>query len=253
MLKLEITSPVSHENRLSNALYVPQGRDFDVSDVLAGAMARMTGTAMSQFGVQLDERGVATAGFNQFGLSPLTDRTVQSAPFNNCLCLAAVGQNVSTQDSASQLGVFGHFTPGEAFDSQISADIEALVLERMQLLRQQTIEGTRALIVAGGGMDITDPETLTDSTEVYLHTLGLFERAAEVFGIEPQVLQPVFGSHHRYATLHTQERRLVVMPVHRPQMFLPPQVLPVLGRAVEVRQALQTLLSRALPPEKSGS
>ncbi len=107
--------------------------------------------------------------------------------------------------------------------------------------------------VAGGGMDITDPETLTDSTEVYLHTLGLFERAAEVFGIEPQVLQPVFGSHHRYATLHTQERRLVVMPVHRPQMFLPPQVLPVLGRAVEVRQALQTLLSRALPPEKPGS
>lgn len=242
MLTLDITSPVSFEPRLPGALYVPQGRDFDVTDFLRAATARLTGQSAPELGVQTDVHGVATGGMNQFGLSPVTDLPLQSAPFNNCLCIAAVGQSTSPEHRSAQLGVLGHFTPGPGVTPGITRDIESLVLERMRQLRTATQDDTRALIIAGGGLDTTHPDTLADSLEVYFSTLDLLERAAETLGVMPQVLQPVLGSHHRYITLQTQERRLVVSPLLHPLRILPPHILPLLGQAAEVRQRLLALL-----------
>lgn len=243
MLKLEMSSPVSHEKRLPDALYVPQGRDFEVSDLLRVTMARMMGQSVPELGVQHEVSGVATGGFNQFGLSPVTERTVQSAPFVNCLNFAAVGESLH-HEQPTQLAVYGHFTPGPGFDAAISLEIDTIFAERVQELRNRTRAGTRDILITGGELELHLADQLQDSVGAYLHTLALFERGADMLEVEARVLQPAHQNHHRYATLYTQERRLVVLPVHRPQMFLPPRILPVLGRAVEVRQSLQYLLTQ---------
>ncbi len=145
--------------------------------------------------------------YGHYGISPVTPKDVNSEAFNNCFCLTACGTNVENENE--ELALLAHVVPGPGVLNSKRELQEHLAL-RVAELRSKTRQGTRSVLIAGGILDCSSQEALHESSRDCVETTAFLAEACQPLNVEPRSFQPAMGDHHRYLSLATQHRQLLM-------------------------------------------
>ena len=161
--------------------------------------------------------GVTLGPLQSFGISPVTEKPINSVPYNNCIGFSAVGER---RNDHRQLAVQGHFVEGVTRfsitldDKRFLKDLCIESIERaLWTLRQSTKERSVDVVIFGGRFQLSDREKFEESVQAYINTvLDINSIVEDVLNQSASILAPSIGDLGRWCSTDTQNRRLIIRP-----------------------------------------
>ncbi|MBP9771595.1 MAG: hypothetical protein KBD16_01580 [Candidatus Pacebacteria bacterium] len=132
----------------------------------------------------LKRRGMKNAGEYTYVISEVNDRDKFSAEFRNCTMLVVTGID---KKSGENISLMSHQDPTEFLSFNKDNFVQHL-LQRLQELKEKSVEGTIDAVIAGGNLrpDYLPQDALTRD---YTGSIALLtEHVKELFGFEPLVI-----------------------------------------------------------------
>jgi hypothetical protein len=216
-LRIEI-EPASREPLLlKNGVYVHQGQAIPAH--MRAMVAAITGMQESEMDNTLPpgqtDEGTTLGALQSYGISPVTNRSINSLHYNNCLSVSAVGVS-RTRDE--QLGVQAHIVDSTIAHAPLVGkgrttldEFRADMLEVLEGLRDMSQPETVDVLI-GGGSIVPGPD-LREDVGVYVDAVVHINRIIEqVFQRSATVLAPTIGDFWRYISTDTQQRTVRIRP-----------------------------------------
>jgi hypothetical protein len=218
-------NPVDEDLVLPNGVFVEQGKNMPIE--IFQSVAKKLGHSPEDIEkgynkpVPPDQstKDVLLGELNSYGISPVTDRPLNSHAFSDCLCMINTGRKM-IDAALPQLGILTHFVP--EMPSFLKVSFQKDINRRIGELQNLTQEGTRCTFIGGGYLDVSSQTSLNE----YIQSVEDLVKTASPLNGEIFYSQPSIEDRHRFFSLDTQQNKVLARSRTQPTVALHPAEFP---------------------------